>query len=1126
MNIVTLFLNNPVKVSVGVLLTALFGVVALVRMPMQLTPEVQRPVLTIQTRWPGASPQEVEREIVHEQEEQLQSVEGVIKMSSESSNSRGRITLEFAVGTNMNEALLNVNSRLQQVPQYPIDADEPVIVVSNSADRPIAWFILSQRNPSAEQFNKIISANPDLKSELERIVRTKNPGLQMLRLRNLAKDHPRVMNLLPPDLDVPTLRRFARDVIETRFERVSGVANSNVLGGREEEMQIIIDPLKLAARDLTIQDLRDALGGQNVDTSAGDFWEGKRRYTVRTLGKFTSIAQVENVIISRRDGSPVYIRDVATVRLGHKKAGGIVRRFGTANIAVNVIRRRGANTLEVMDGLRRAADELNRGALRSADLVLTQVYDETDYILSSVDLVVRNIYVGGLLTIAALLLFLRSGRSTLVIGLAIPTSILGAFIILGLLGRSLNVVSLAGMAFAVGMLVDSAVVVLENIFRHYQSGDNRVEAATKGTQEVWGAVLTSTLTTLAVFVPILFVQEEAGQLFRDIALAISAGVGISLIVSVTVIPTAASRLLAKHHRNAKAGGNGQVAQPTGLASLGRSFVNGVVAVNARLLSKTSTRIATIATLVGLSVAGSYWLMPAVEYLPTGNRNLVFAIMIPPPGYNLSELTRMGEDVENRLRPYWDVDYDEAKRRGRDKPPVIADFFYVATGRTVFMGLRAQDPTRARELVPMLQAAAGNIPGTFTIAKQTSLFEQGLTSGRTIDIEITGPDLKKLVTLGGRIMGQVHTTVPNAQVIPKPSLDLSNPEVHVKPKWEQCADMGVSARDLGYSVNALVDGAYAGDYYLGGKKIDLTIKGLDKLASHTQSLESLPIATRTGDLVTLAALADIELGAGPEQINHRQRERAITIEVSPPATIPLEQAMNDIQTKIVAPLRDSGALSGGYRIELAGTADKLRATWAALKVNILLALLITYLLMAALFESWLYPVVIILSVPLGAVGAFIGLSIVNQFVLQPIDVLTMLGFVILIGTVVNNPILIVHQALNHIREGMPRRDAILESVRNRIRPIFMTTLTTVLGLCPLVIFPGAGSELYRGLGSVVLGGLLFSSIFTLFLVPTLFSLLMDTCDLFSRGNFATTRVSRTSSTIKPQPQPQKIPQTVR
>jgi HAE1 family hydrophobic/amphiphilic exporter-1 len=367
----------------------------------------------------------------------------------------------------------------------------------------------------------------------------------------------------------------------------------------------------------------------------------------------------------------------------------------------------------------------------------------------------------------------------------------------------------------------------------------------------------------------------------------------------------------------------------------------------------------------------------------------------------------------------------------------------------------------------------------------------------VDVEITGPQLEKLVALGGRVFGQVRALMPLAQALPQPSLDLSNPEIHVVPSRLRSREVGVAAEDLGYTVNALVDGAYAADYYHQGDKIDLTIIGTEAQADRTQDLETLPIATPDGKLVTLSSLAEVSLDSGPEQINRRERQRAITIQVSPPPEVPLENAIELIRTEIVDPMRAEGALEGGYHISLAGTADKLRDTWQALRWNVVLAVLITYLLMAALFESWVYPLVIILSVPLGAVGGVIGLRLLSVYLgimgqpPQTLDVLTMLGFVILIGTVVNNPILIVHQALVHLREDCMRpREAIVESVRTRIRPIFMTTITTVLGLSPLVFFPGSGSELYRGLGSVVLGGLVVSTVFTLVLVPTLFSLMLE------------------------------------
>lgn len=1148
MNLIQAFVDNSVKVSVGVLLLVLFGCVALFRMPMQLTPEVQTPTISVETRWPGASPQEVEREIIIEQEEQLKSVESLTKLSSESSDSSGKITLEFQVGTDMSKAVVDVIGRLEQVPDYPENSDKPVISTSNSSDRPIAWFILSPKWPTSNDYDAFLKRHPSLDEKLKAVRKAYNPGLAMLRLRSLADDDERFSELLPPpEMEVIKLRRFAEDEIEARFERVSGVSQANVIGGLEDELQVIIDPERLAARGLTIEDVRRVLRNQNVDVSAGDFSETKRRWVVRTMGQFRSPEQVESQLLTTQNGSPVFIRDVASVELGYKKATGLVRRFGESAIAINCLRETGANVLDVMDGLRSINEELNEGVLSDRGLVLTQVYDETEYIYSAVDLVQQNIFIGGALTMIVLMGFLHLGmktlivipaiiasswaaafvspeffgltlaliigagfwfaRGALVVGLAIPISIIGTFLVLQTLGRSLNVISLAGMAFAVGMLVDNAVVVLENIFRrHSELNESPMTAAVKGTQEVWGAVLASTLTTIAVFLPIVFIEQEAGQLFRDIALAISAAVGLSMIVSITVIPTSTSRLFhgGQGSNTVETQGKAGDLQPKSgkgdlqsVRSAGSRLVNLVVGINAWIQVGNFRKVVVLLVLTGASLGLTYAYWPRVEYLPTGNRNLVFGILLPPPGYNLDELMAMGNQVETEMRPYWDIEPDSPAVKDLDYP-MIGDFFFVARGRSVFLGIRAYNPDEVGQLVPLVSKVGAKLPGTFAVAKQSSLFEQGLTAGRTIDIEITGPDLNRLVALGGQIFGQVRGLIPGVQARPVPSLDLSSPEVHIQPKLMQASEMGFDTAQLGYAVNALVDGAYAGDYYLGGDKIDVTIKGRLEAADSIQELKAMPVATPSGQLVPLEAIADVNPESGPEQINHRERVRSITIEVSPPQDMPLEDAMQLIRSEIIGPLRGSGQLDGGYRINLAGTADKLASTWDALKFNVGLALLITYLLMAALFESWLYPLVVIFSVPLGAVGGVLGLNVLNWWLAneaegifgQPLDVLTMLGFVILIGTVVNNPILIVHQSLNLIREGMSRQEAILESVRTRIRPIFMTTLTTVLGLLPLVLFPGAGSELYRGLGSVVLGGLIVSTVFTLFLVPTLFSLTLD------------------------------------
>jgi len=583
-------IENPVKVAVGVLLLSLFGAVALLRMPMQLTPEVNTPTITVETRWPGASPEEVEQEIVVEQEEYLKSVEGVTKMTSESNDSMGTITLEFRVGADMQEALLKVSSNLQQVPEYPADADEPVIRASSSSDQAIAWFILSPRLPGEDEIREAQQKHPEASEDLEKVLTTGNAGLAMLRLRRAVEKHPQVRWLMPSNEEIQTLRKYAEDNIEPEFERVDGVSNSTVMGGRDPEMQVIVNAGELAARGLTVLDVRNVLRVQNKDTSGGDMWEGKRRYVVRTLGQFESVEDVEQQLLTFKDGRPVYVRDVAEVKLGYKKPDGFVRRFGDFALAINCQRETGANVLEVMEGLRKTRDRLNSGILKDQDIELTQVYDQTDYIYSAVGLVNQNIILGGALTIMVLMTFLHLGirtiviapfilltalaamyftplifivtlalilaagfwyaRGALVVGLAIPVSIIGTFLLLYMMERSLNVISLAGLAFAVGMLVDNAVVVLENIYRRYQMGDTPMAAAYRGGREVWGAVLASTATTLAVFLPVIFVQEEAGQLFRDIALAISFAVGLSLIVSITVIPTAAARMFRRRDETA------------------------------------------------------------------------------------------------------------------------------------------------------------------------------------------------------------------------------------------------------------------------------------------------------------------------------------------------------------------------------------------------------------------------------------------------------------------------------------------------------------------------------------------------------------------------------------------------
>ncbi|MCH7926938.1 MAG: efflux RND transporter permease subunit [Candidatus Dadabacteria bacterium] len=1036
MKLVEASIQKPVSVAVGVIFIVLFGLISLFKIPVQLTPDVEKPRITVDTTWIGGSPTEVETEIVREQEDELKTVKGLVEMTSESSDGRGSITLEFLVGTDIDAALVDVSNKLEQVKEYPSDADRPVISNVDVRASAIAWFIL-----------KPLKGN---------------------------------------EVDINIYHDFTEDFIKPRFERVPGVGSSNVFGGTEREMQIIFNPNSIAARGITLLDMAAAIDQENDNYSGGAFDEGKRRYIVRTVGEYKSAEDIENVIITRRTGSPVYVKDVAVVKLGYKDPEYAVRQNGGAAIAVNAVKESGANTIDVMDGLLAAMHELNSGILKDRGLYITNVYRETSYIIGAIDLVKQNLIIGGMLAIAVLLLFLRSGSSTIIIATAIPISIIGTFIVMALLGRTINVISLAGMSFAVGMVIDNSIVVLENIYRHMQMGKTRIQAAYEGATEVWGAVLASTLTTAAVFLPVIFVQEQAGQLFKDIAIAISVSVVLSLIVAITVIPTFSSKIL-------------QIAKP----KEGNSFYNlwgydGFAKNIADLISETVDKILSdkklrIAVVTGFTFGAIFlsWLMfPKTEYLPEGNRNLVFGILLPPPGYNIGEFTAIGKKIEKDLKPYWEakVGSKEAKKL---KGPPIENFFYVARGRQVFMGAVAKEPGRVKELKPVMQGILKKIPGMIAIVSQSSLFRRGLGEGRSINIQITGPDLEILVGLGQRIFFSVMQKFPNGQWRPIPSLDLGNPEVQIITNRERAADVGITNKELGFNVNALVDGVQVSDYMLEGDEIDLVIRGEDRYSSRTHEIENLYINSSSGELFTIGSVAKVIVTNGPEQINHYERQRTIAISVIPSEKMPLETAIDIINKDILAPLKASGELGGSYNVLLTGTADDLTVTRKALQWNFILAAVIAFLLMASLFESFIYPFVIMFSVPLAAFGGFLGLGILNIFTNQALDVLTMLGFVILIGIVVNNAILIVHQALNNMRdEGMDSKQAILESVKTRIRPIFMSTTTSVFGMMPLVLFPGSGSELYRGLGSVVVGGLVVSTIFTLFLVPSVFSMVLD------------------------------------
>jgi len=1016
-------IEKPVTVIVGIILVVLFGWIGLTSLPYQLSPTVIEPEITVTTTWAGATPYEIEREIIEEQEKILKGIPGLVEMESTSSNSRGTVTLKFSIGTEVDGVLLRVSNKLDEVRSYPENVDKPVISATGAATSPVIWMVLRTREGNSNS--------------------------------------------------TYTYRTYFENNIRQYLERTEGVADLFIGGGIAREMHIIVKPERLAAYGLTITDLINILRAENINISAGTLGLGRRDYRIRAVAEFKSPEDIENIVLRSTGYQRIKVADVAVVKFGYEKINAAVLHRGQEGIAIGIKPEPNANILELSDRIEAVVHWLNTEKLVTEKIFLDWVYDQRRYIRGAISLVRQNILLGGTLAVIVLLIFLRSFTSTIIVGTAIPISIIGTFIFMNLLGRNLNVVSLAGIAFAVGMLIDSAIVVMENIDRHRNMGKSAFKAAYEATREVWGAILASTLTTIAVFLPVVFMQEEAGQLFRDIAIAVTSAVGLSLFVSVSVIPMFSKQLFSFRQRKQRAGKSKSF-----LGSGGLLVEQGIMWL-VRLVTKNwMTRAATVLSLCTLSIYGATLLLPKMEYLPQGNRNFILNILIPPPGLSFDERKSIGEHIYRINGPNFGKDSNGF--------PGIKDMFYVGAEQIMLFGVISTHEQRARELIPLMMRTIYSIPGMYGISLQVGVFQTSLGRGRSVEIDISGDDLNRIVQVAGMLFGAIKKEIPQAQIRPVPSLELLFPEVQIIPERDRVKAAGMTARDFGVAIDVLMDGRQIGEFKQEGqKKIDLVLKASEKDISTPERLYHSLIAIPGGKVVPVSSLSRLERTAGLTQIRHLERQRTITLQVTPPASLPLQEAMEIIKSKVVTPLSGQAVLRG-VDIGQSGVADKLTATRKSLQWNFILAAAIAYLLMAALFGNFIYPFIIMFTLPLAAVGGLLGLKLVNLLIAdQALDILTMLGFVILIGVVVNNAILIVHQSLNNVRfHNMPYREAVLESTRSRLRPIYMSAATSIFGMLPLVLVPGPGSEFYRGLGSVVLGGLAVSTIFTVFVIPAL------------------------------------------
>ncbi len=1016
--------NRPVTVMVTAILVVLFGGLGLVGLPIQLTPDISIPTLRIETRWPGASPTEIETDILQPQEEVLKDVPGLMRMTGNANPDRASLSLEFDVGTDVEEALVRVTNRLTQVASYPDAADEPSVETADDTGPPLA----------------------------------------VIAVRSLRGE------------PVAAYRTWVDEDVLPQLQRIEGVGDIDLLGGRDSVFYVDFDPRELAARGITVPELAARVRSELRDVSGGDVTLGRRRLLVRTLAVEATGEALEGIVVGAGpDGTPIALGDLGRARRGLRKASGVAFSDDRPSMVMLVRRESGSNVLEVTRAIRAEVARLDDALFAPEGLELEVLSDQVGYIEGSLDQVQRNLLLGAALAVLMLFLFLRSGGASAIISLAIPICVFGTALGMDLLGRSVNVVSLAGITFAIGMVLDNSIVSLEAIDTARQRFASVKDAALAGVSEVWGAVLASTATTAAVFIPVVTWESEVGQLLRDVAVAISFAVLTSLLVSVWVIPRLAALLL----KSAARPGEEDARAP----SFAARFRKGTGSLVARLTTSPLRSGLVVSTAIVSCTTIAVLLLPPLEYLPAGNRNLVFGILVPPPGAAIDEIEAVGESVQA----------ENARHTGRsvDGEAAIERSFFVGSGARVFSGGVARDPERVRDMLGYFRRVQGGIPGYISFTTQASLFGRR-GGGRNVEVDLSGSDLAQLTTAGGRMFARLREALPGAQIRPVPSLDPGALELRARPRRGEAAGLAVTTQDLGLTLDALVDGAIIGELGADGDtQLDVVLRarGDDgRLLEATDAVLSAPVHTPSGATVPFGVLAELREELGPISIRRLERRRALTLRVAPPQDVPLEAALEVIQNDVVGPMAESGALPRDVTVAYSGTAGDLELAKAQFANVLLLALLISYLMMSALFEDFLAPLVVLVTVPLAAAGGVAGLRLVDAFLHpQPLDLMTALGFLILIGVVVNNAILVVDGALARLREGAERPAAIRGSVEARVRPILMTTLTSLAGLLPMVLLPGSGSELYRGVGAVVLGGLTLATALTLFVVPAAFDL---------------------------------------
>ena len=1113
MNIVEAATRRRVTVGMVTLTFVLFGLIALSGLKVNLLPDLSYPTLTVRTEYEGAAPLEMENLISQPVEEAIGVVKNLRKIHSVSRTGQSDVILEFAWGTNMDQANLDVRDKLD-ILQLPLEAKKPVLLRFNPSTDPIMRLSLT----ATKSEGKGEIGEPELKQ----------------------------------------LRRFADDELKKRLEPTAGVAAVKVGGGLEDQVDVDIDQSRLQQLGLSVADVVKRLSDENVNVSGGRIENGSQRYLVRTVNQFGTLDEMRNLLIKVDNGVPLRLKEIAEVRQGYKEREGIVRVDGHEAIELAIYKEGDANTVSVAAAVKKGIEKLT--AILPVNSKLDTIDDQSIFIQSSLDDVRNDAIIGGVLAILIIFFFLADSWSTFIISLSLPVSLIATFFFMGQAGVSLNVMSLGGLALATGMVVDDSIVVLENIARMRERGMGIVEAATKGAREVSMAVIASTLTTVAVFFPLVFVQGVAGQLFRDQALTVTFAMLISLVVAMTLIPMLASLKgrapLAYIDEAPSAGWQPGSRFGRGVKSVTGPVSRGIFQWTPRLLAVTAfTGFGFVGKVIGtvLRAVGRVVLMPynaaarayhsflpkalARPYAVLAFAALAFAgsvALIPSLGMDLIPSLAQGRfEMTVKLPPgtaLSDTDKLVAELQQKNaKDPNIALIYGVSgTGTRLDATPTESGENIARLLVVLkpgvgdrgeraateaLRATMAMHPGAEVKFARPQLF----SFATPLEIDLRGYDLASLEKAGKKLTALMNASPRFADV--KSTVEGGYPEIQIRFDQERAAALGLTTKQISDQVVDKVRGSVATRYSFRDRKIDVLVRAQADQRSSVDDIRNLIVGysstaaaagassgstgatfgtnaassagastggtngnsatpAATGMPIRLSAVADVVSTEGPSEIHRITQERV--------AIVSANLHYGDLGSAVaeVRQLIRDNPLAAGVTTHIGGQSEELDASVQSLIFALVLAIFLVYLVMASQFESLLHPFVIMFSIPLALVGAVLALKLT----FTPLSVVVFIGLIMLAGIVVKNAIVLIDRVNQLREEGVAKLDAIMQAAESRLRPISMTTLCTLLGFMPLAIGIGDGNEVRAPMAITVIGGLLVSTLLTLVVIPVVYTLL--------------------------------------